>query len=113
MPKDIRGLHGTNHTMAVFDELWGAETSDVLESLAVSPARNSPLTIYASYAGLLSQQRAGVPWFDIMQRVQRATIRTCTRCTCLARTRGGRSPGSTSGTSRASGACCGPRSSAG
>jgi hypothetical protein len=69
VPRDVKGLHGTNHTMVVHDELWGSDTSDVLESLAVSPARNSPLTIYSSYAGLLSQQREGVPWFDLMQRV--------------------------------------------
>jgi hypothetical protein len=71
VPRDVRGLHGSNHTCVAFDELWAAETADILESLAVSPARQSPLTIYASYAGLLSQQRAGVPWFDIMARVHK------------------------------------------
>lgn len=70
VPRDVRGLHGSNHTCVAFDELWAAETSDILESLAVSPARHSPLTIYASYAGLLSQQRAGVPWHDLLRRVE-------------------------------------------
>ncbi|BCS33976.1 hypothetical protein TBR22_A32050 [Luteitalea sp. TBR-22] len=71
VPRDIKGLHGTNHTLVCFDEAWGIEgaSAEILESLAVSPARNSPLTVYASYAGLLSQQREGVPWYDLMQRV--------------------------------------------
>jgi hypothetical protein len=65
---DIRGAAGMAPTLAIFDEVWTQETYDLIEPLTESPARLCPLTIYASYSGLRSQQRAGVPLTDLIVR---------------------------------------------
>lgn len=71
VPRDVRGLHGANQSMTIIDEYWSQDDYELAEAVAPSPARFSPITIYASYAGLLSQQRPGVPWFDLMARAKR------------------------------------------
>lgn len=61
-------LHGSNATLTVFDELWAFPNYDVIEALGRSPARECPRVLYASYAGLRSQQRIGVPLWDLHTR---------------------------------------------
>lgn len=70
VPRDVRGLHGSNASLVIIDEAWTMDDYELLEALAPSAARTNPLTIYASYAGLVSQQRPGVPWFDLLQRAR-------------------------------------------
>ncbi len=66
VPQDIRGLHGLNPSCTVFDEFWVLDDFDLLEALAPSPARPSPIQYFTSYMGLRSQARRGVPWFDLV-----------------------------------------------
>jgi hypothetical protein len=69
--KDARGLHGRNPVSVVFDETWTHAAYDVFEALAPSPARAVSRRLYLSYAGLRSQQKEGVPLWDLWQRWQR------------------------------------------
>jgi len=71
IPQDVRGSHGAHASCTIVDEAWAADTWDFIESLTPSPARLSPIMAFFSYAGLRSQQRAGVPWFDLLQRRER------------------------------------------
>ena len=66
--RDARSLHGTNATLTVFDEVWAFNDYSAVEALARSAARKCPRIAYFSYAGLRSQQRAGVPLWDLWLR---------------------------------------------
>lgn len=66
--RDARSLHGSNASLTVIDELWTQNNYDVIEALARSPARLHPRVLYATYAGLRSMQRVGVPCWDLWQR---------------------------------------------
>jgi hypothetical protein len=67
VPQDIRGLHGLNPSCTVFDEFWVLDDYGLLEALAPSPARPSPIQFFTSYAGLRSQARPGNPLWDVWQ----------------------------------------------
>jgi hypothetical protein len=69
--QDIRGAHGMTPSTTVVDEIWTAETYDLIEPLTHSPARACPLTVYSSYSGLRSQQHPGVPLYDLIERGKR------------------------------------------
>jgi hypothetical protein len=63
---DVRGgLHGSNPSVVVVDEAWTQTGYELLEAVAPSSARRSPLIAYFSYAGLNSQRRKGNPWYDV------------------------------------------------
>jgi hypothetical protein len=66
--RDAKSLHGTNATLTIFDELWTDTDYAVIEALAPSAARLNPRTLIFSYVGLRSQQREGVPIFDLWQQ---------------------------------------------
>jgi hypothetical protein len=68
LPRDVRGLHGSNASCLILDEAWAQDDYDLIEALAPSPARLSPITLYCSYAGLRSQRHKGNPWHDICER---------------------------------------------
>lgn len=68
--RDAKSLHGGNATLTVFDEYWTHNDYGAVEALGRSPARQAPRVLYASYAGLRSQRRAGVPLWDLWQRWQ-------------------------------------------
>ncbi len=70
---DARSLHGYNPSLTIVDEAWVWENYETLEALAPSPARRCPLTLFASYAGLNSQKRKGVPWWDLTQQAKART----------------------------------------
>ena len=68
---DIRGAHGLSPSLTIIDELWTQDDYDLIEPLTQSPARACPLTVYCSYSGLRSQQKAGVPLYDLVERGKR------------------------------------------
>ena len=59
--RDVRGLHGSNASCTIIDEYWSQDTYDLAEALAQSPARPNPITVVASYVGLISQQKEVLP----------------------------------------------------
>ena len=67
VPRDVRGLHGVNPSCLIIDEAWTMDDYDVIEALAQSPVRESPITVFAGYAGLRSQARRGNPFWDLWQ----------------------------------------------
>ena len=71
LPRDVRGLHGLNPSLTIFDEHWAQDDYDQIEALAPSPSRACPRVLYTSYAGLRSQQHPGNPWFDLLRRARR------------------------------------------
>jgi hypothetical protein len=73
VPQDVRGLHGSSASVCIFDEAWVHDSWDAVESLAPSPARRSPILCFTSYSGLRSQQRVGIPWYDLMARGRAGT----------------------------------------
>lgn len=68
LPKPDRSLEGLNPSCVIFDEAWTHDSWEGLEGLSLSPARRCPIQIWSSFAGLRSQQRPGVPWFDVVNR---------------------------------------------
>jgi hypothetical protein len=73
VPRDVRGLHGVNPSALILDEFWAQDDYELIEALAPSPARRSPMTLYASYAGLRSQRHPGNPFYDLVQRAEAGT----------------------------------------
>lgn len=71
LPNDPSSIHGLNGSCTIYDEGWVHQTWEALEGTSPSPARLSPLTVWASYAGLKSQRHPGNPWFDTLTRAQR------------------------------------------
>lgn len=67
---DVRGAHGLTPSLTIIDEVWTQDDYDLIEPLTQSPARVCPLTVYSSYSGLRSQQRPGVPLYDLLQRAR-------------------------------------------
>ena len=67
MPKDPRGTHGHQASIALLDELW-TQGPDNVDAATVSAARQSPFTLRTSYLGTKDQKRAGVPIFDAYQQ---------------------------------------------
>ncbi|HEX5473270.1 MAG TPA: hypothetical protein VFX12_01310 [Vicinamibacterales bacterium] len=68
LTRDARGETGKPWSFVVRNELWVETDQAFSEALIVAPNRVAPLTLYASYAGLASQQRPGVPLYDLAQR---------------------------------------------
>jgi hypothetical protein len=70
VPRDPRGLTGLSPSCLIIDEAWTADDYDLVEALTPPPSRRSPIAVFGSYAGLKSQQRRGVPWFDLLERAK-------------------------------------------
>lgn len=70
LPRDSRGLHGLNLSCLISDETWVHDSWDLLEGVSPSPSRVAPITVWSSYAGLRSQRRPSVPWFDVLSRAR-------------------------------------------
>lgn len=71
--RDARSLHGANQTLTCFDEFHSANDYATVEALAPSPTRRCSRTLYTTYVGLRSQQREGVPIWDLWHRWQEGT----------------------------------------
>ena len=71
LPNDPTSIHGLNGSCVVYDEGWSHPNWESLEGTSPSPARQCPLTVWASYAGLKSMRRPGVPWFDTLEAAKR------------------------------------------
>ncbi|HUK36983.1 MAG TPA: hypothetical protein VLV86_23875, partial [Vicinamibacterales bacterium] len=70
LSRDSKGSHGLQISLKIHNEYWTDADYSFEEALTVSPARRSPLSIYASYHGLQASARKGVPWFDLLERVR-------------------------------------------
>ena len=75
LSRDTKGSHGLQISLKVHNELWTDADYSFEEALMPSPARRSPVTLYASYHGLRTQMVKGVPIFDLIQRAQRGDPR--------------------------------------
>jgi hypothetical protein len=71
LPNDPTSIHGLNGSATIYDEGWIHANWESLEGTSPSPARQCPLTIWASYSGLKSQRHHGNPWFDTLSAAQR------------------------------------------
>jgi len=71
LPNDPTSIHGLNASCVVYDEGWVHANWESLEGTSPSPARQCPLTVWASYAGLKSQRHDGNPWYDTLTAAQR------------------------------------------
>jgi hypothetical protein len=71
LPNDPTSIHGLNGSCTIYDEAWIHPNWEHLEGTSPSPARQCPLTVWASYAGLKSQRHDGNPFFDTLTSAQR------------------------------------------
>ncbi len=71
LPNDPSSIHGLNGSCTIYDEAWIHTSWEALEGTSPSPARQCPLTVWASYAGLKSQRHDGNPLFDTLTAAQR------------------------------------------
>ncbi len=70
LSRDTKGGHGLPISLKVRNEYWVETSYDFEEAIVVSPSRRSPVSIYASYHGLLQDERVGVPLHDLRTRAQ-------------------------------------------
>jgi hypothetical protein len=70
LARDTKGSHGLPISLKIHNELWSDVDQSFEEALTVSPARRSPLTVYASYHALQASMHKGVPFFDLLERVR-------------------------------------------
>ena len=40
LPRDVRGLHGLNPSLRIFDEVWAQDDFELIEAISPSPARS-------------------------------------------------------------------------
>lgn len=70
LARDARGTHGEPWSLVIRDELWSEPDHSMSEALIPSPTRRRAEVLYLSYSGLASQQKAGVPLFDLLTRAK-------------------------------------------
>jgi hypothetical protein len=71
LPNSPSAVHGLNASCVLIDEGWAFANWESLEGISPSPARQCPLTMWGSYAGLKSQRHDGNPWWDTLSAAQR------------------------------------------
>lgn len=70
LARDTKGTHGRPFTQLVRDEYWTEPDHSMSESLIITPNAPNGQTLYLSYHAPRAMQRAGVPLFDLLQRVE-------------------------------------------
>lgn len=70
LARDVKGTHGEAWSLVIRDELWSEPDHSMSEALIPSPTRRRAEVLYLSYSGLASQQKAGVPLFDLLTRAK-------------------------------------------
>jgi hypothetical protein len=64
--QDVAGAHGKTYRAALFDEIHGYRTWDILEALQLDPTRPDSVMWITSYASIY--HKPGVPLFDLTQQ---------------------------------------------